>query len=148
MSIKFQPIRDYQSNEVFDTIKNGLFPFVEKVFGWDDSFQKERIRKEYKNEWFQWVIFNGTKVALLCSKPYKQAIHIHLLIVFPDFQSKGIGRKIMEHIQDKARTESRDITLSSFKCNNKAISFYQKLGYEIIEEENDFLSFQLKAIAT
>ena len=148
MSIKFQAISDYQSNEVFYIIKSGLYPFVEKVFGWDDSFQKERIKNEYKSEWFNWVIFNGTKVALLCLKPYEQAIHIHLLIVLPEFQSKGIGRKIMECVHDKAKRENRDITLSSFKCNNKAIKFYQQLGYEIIEEDNDFISFQLKETAT
>jgi len=143
MSIKFKSMDDPYSSEVFEITKAGLFPYVDEVFGWDDDFQKQRMRDDYQAEWFYWAISEGTKIGYVCFKPYDQALHLHLIIIAKPFQGRGYGRKIMSAIHEVARTEERDITLSSFRCNSRAVELYKSFNYEVTEEEEHSILFRL-----
>ena len=80
----------------------------------------------------------------MCFKPYNTAYHIHLLILFPQYQSQGFGQLVMQQITTLAKSEGRNkITLSSFTRNTKAIQFYTRLGYQVTEEDECFVSMAL-----
>lgn len=142
MSITFQQMEDPYSDEVFRLTKSGLFPYVNEVFGWDDEFQKQRMRVDYRPEWFHWVYFTGSRIGYVCFKPYDQALHLHLIVLDHDVIGRGLGKKVMAEIHRIAAEEKRDVTLSSFKCNERAVKMYESLNYEIIEEEEHFLLFR------
>lgn len=144
MNVTFEKVENPYSQEVFELTKTGLFPFVDEVFGWDDDFQKQRMRNDYQSEWFFWAIIEGTRVGYVCFKRYEQAIHLHLIIIDQIHQRKGYGRAIMQAIQSIAFKEKRDVTLSSFKCNELAVKLYKELGYEVEKEEEHFLIFRLQ----
>lgn len=139
MSIIFEQMDDPYSEEVFALTKEGLYPFVDKVFGWDDEFQRQRMRDDYKPEWFYWVYDSGSKVGYVCFKPYEQSLHLHLIVLAERFIGNGLGKKVMEAVHKIAEKESRDVTLSCFKCNKRAVNLYNSLNYEVTEEEHFFL---------
>lgn len=58
---------------------------------------------------------------------------IQNMFVDPDFQCKGIGKTLINHLESYAR----DLGFKSIKLNSSitAINFYRKLGYKIEEEE-------------
>lgn len=143
MNISFRSMDDPYSKEVFEMTKVGLLPFVDEVFGWNDEFQKQRIRDDYKAEWFYWVCYENSKIGYVCFKTYEQALHLHLMLVSTPYLGLGHGKRIMKAIHDIARSEFRDVTLSCFKCNQRAVSLYNSLNYEITEEEEHFLMFRL-----
>ena len=101
------------------------------------------MRENYQPEWFHWIYMESTRVGLICLKPCDQAFHLHWLVIEKDHRSRGYGKKVMCKIHDLARSQRKDITLSSFKCNKRAIKFYQSLNYEIIGEDEHFLFFRL-----
>jgi ribosomal protein S18 acetylase RimI-like enzyme len=51
----------------------------------------------------------------------------------------------MSRIHEKAHQEQRNqVTLSSFRSNIRAISFYQSLGYQIVDDnDEDFVGMAL-----
>ena len=55
------------------------------------------------------------------------------MFVSPEFQGKGVGRKLM----DKAKTLRGRLELAVYKENQKSIDFYKKCGFEFIEERVD-----------
>ncbi|MBL7887730.1 MAG: GNAT family N-acetyltransferase [Flavobacterium sp.] len=60
---------------------------------------------------------------------------IHKLYVLPQIQGKGIGKWVINHIQEialKAGDSALILTVNRF---NKAKDFYQKLGFHIAEEK-------------
>ncbi|EKO3904422.1 GNAT family N-acetyltransferase [Vibrio fluvialis] len=131
--------------QVFATVKQGIFDLVEAVFGWDDEFQRQRLRTDYQWAWFHWIVRSGERVGLICFKPYDNAYHVHLLIIFPHYQNQAIGQSVMEQLATMGQEEQRSaITLSSFASNHAAIRFYQRLGYRITEQEADFVSMALR----
>ena len=66
--------------------------------------------------------------------------------VCPQHQNRKLGYQVMRDIQDLAIKEEREtITLSSFRRNQQAIAFYQRLGYQITDDsEADFVSLALR----
>ena len=62
--------------------------------------------------------------------------HVHNLQVRKDFQRQGIGRKMMEYVEDHAKKLGKKIiTLGVDGNNSRAITLYKKRGYKVFKEE-------------
>ena len=148
--LQFQLVANSEFEELFTCVKQGIFEHVDNVFGWDDEFQLNRLSNDYHPSWFHWVYRDSQKVGLACFKPYDNAYHVHLLIIFPQHQNQNIGQQVMMLIQNKARIEQRNqVTLSSFRGNTRAIQFYEALGYQVVDDsDEDFVSYRLKIKAS
>ncbi|EPX4135734.1 GNAT family N-acetyltransferase [Vibrio vulnificus] len=144
MVIKLESVLESEFESLFSVVKMGLYSHVESVFGWCDDYQKNRLINDYEPSWFYWVYSEQTRVGMLCFKQYSNSYHVHLLVVFPEFQNQRLGQAIMAYVHEKAKNEHRDsITLSSFVRNIKAVSFYERLGYKVIDSDENFLSLSL-----
>ncbi|MEZ9684335.1 GNAT family N-acetyltransferase [Vibrio atlanticus] len=136
-NIQLQLVSNSEFEELFTCVKQGLFIHVDNVFGWDDDFQRQRLINDYHPSWFHWIYSENEKVGLVCFKPYDNAYHIHLLIISPQYQGQSLGKKVMSLIHEKAHQEQRNqVTLSSFRSNTRAISFYQALGHQIVDDSD------------
>ncbi|MEN9586183.1 MAG: hypothetical protein RLZZ616_3189 [Pseudomonadota bacterium] len=141
MEIELAGVPQSEFEQVFATVKQGLFPYVEAVFGWDDEFQRERLTCAYQPHWFSWILQSSERVGLLCCKPYDDALHVHLLIIFPQYQGRQLGAAVMARLHREAEREGKcRVTLFSFTDNQRAIRFYQRLGYKVIEGDQAFVS--------
>ncbi len=145
MNITLQPVLNSEFELLFSVVKTGIYPYVDSVFGWCDDYQKNRLINDYELNWFYWIYANQTRVGMLCFKQYDNSYHVHLLIIFPEFQNQNLGQATMGYVHKIANSEHRDsVTLSSFVNNVKAVKFYERLGYEVIDRDEDFLSLSLK----
>jgi ribosomal protein S18 acetylase RimI-like enzyme len=66
----------------------------------------------------------------------KKQTKIHKIYILPQTQGKGIGKILIDFVENIAK--ENDSTALSLNVNrfNKALHFYQKLGFEIVEEVN------------
>lgn len=65
--------------------------------------------------------------------------YIQLLAVFPEFQSHGLGQKIMRFAEDKIFQRSKNVFLCVSAFNERARTFYERLGYQKTGELENFL---------
>ncbi|MGL1053868.1 GNAT family N-acetyltransferase [Vibrio vulnificus] len=145
MDIQLIQIENDEFESLFSVAKQGLYSHVDAVFGWCDEFQVNRLKNDYEPHWFHWVYINNEQVGLLCFKPYENAFHVHLLIVFPEFQNQQLGGRVMNVVHEMAREQGRShVTLSSFTRNESALRFYKSLGYKVTESDENFLSLSLQ----
>ncbi|OOV13314.1 GNAT family N-acetyltransferase [Flavobacterium sp. LM4] len=64
------------------------------------------------------------------------ATRIHKIYLLPETQGKGIGKKVIEWIEKMAlENHSNSLSLNVNRFNS-ALSFYKKIGFEIIDEVN------------
>jgi ribosomal protein S18 acetylase RimI-like enzyme len=70
---------------------------------------------------------------------------LHLIVIAEKHQNSGKGKNVMRALDDIARAEKRDISLSSFKCNERAVRLYKSLNYEVTDEEEHFIFFKLSS---
>lgn len=61
---------------------------------------------------------------------------IHKIYLLPDTQGRGIGKKVIEEIQILAlENHSKTLSLNVNRFNS-ALTFYEKIGFKIIDEVN------------
>jgi diamine N-acetyltransferase len=66
----------------------------------------------------------------------KDVTRLHKLYLLPSAQGKGVGKKLIDAIVEKAqKNHSTSLSLNVNRFN-KAVSFYKKVGFEIIAEED------------
>ncbi|AWG22355.1 GNAT family N-acetyltransferase [Flavobacterium faecale] len=59
---------------------------------------------------------------------------IHKLYLLPESQGKGVGKLLVEYIEASAAAIHFEALLLNVNRFNKALGFYEKLGFKIIEE--------------
>jgi ribosomal protein S18 acetylase RimI-like enzyme len=58
------------------------------------------------------------------------------IYVLPELHGKGLGKKLIQHIISEIKPKGVSILELNVNRNNKAISFYKKLGFIITKEVN------------
>lgn len=138
-NLELIPFQKQELDEAFNLYKSSLHQVIENVFGWNDSFQRNRFETQYKLEWFNWIEMESKRIGYICYFKSEAELHISLLIIFNEFQSKGYGRIIMNKIEQYAFKQNKKVTLSSFKENVGAVKFYKSMGYLVTNEDEHFL---------
>jgi len=116
------------SEEVPETKKFlGLF----LTTGWNDSYKLSETELEFaiRNSWYTYSAYNGHKLVGFGRLISDGIIHALILdlIILPEYQNQGLGKKILERLVDKCKEHQiRDIQLFSVK--NKS-EFYEKSGF-------------------
>lgn len=145
MDIKLVQVKADEFDSLFSVVKQAIYAHVDAVFGWNDDAQRKRLMYDYEPNWFNWIYQEGQRVGMLCFKPYDNALHVHLLVVFPEFQNQKLGEKVMNYVHHQAYLQGRGcITLSSFVRNEPAVRFYKSLGYRVIGSDGNFYSLSLQ----
>jgi GNAT superfamily N-acetyltransferase len=87
---------------------------------------------------FAFFIRNGQEVlAGLSGWTWAEACEIQSLWVHPDWRGQGYGRKLLESAEQEARSHGcHVIMLTSYSF--QAPVFYQKCGYQLAWQLNDF----------
>ncbi|MNF34144.1 Acetyltransferase (GNAT) family protein [compost metagenome] len=105
----------------------------------NDKYHLKRI--EYHFEDAKIILLNENPIGLLKVNENKSGFEIIQIQIDPEFQGKGIGKKMIQSIIDKASSLNLPVELSVLK-NNKAKQLYISLGFKIINENED--SFIMK----
>jgi ribosomal protein S18 acetylase RimI-like enzyme len=143
MKLHLIPFKQADLVSAYDLYKKELHGVISSAFGWDEVFQKNRFTEKYHLEWFYWIEAENVIVGYVCFNHQDKDLHISLLIIDEQFQGKGIGKKAMIMLNSLAYEKNLKVTLSSFKSNQNAISFYQTLGFKIIRQDEHFFDFEL-----
>jgi len=66
----------------------------------------------------------------------KGAFKLHKLYVLPSTQGKNVGKSLMDVVEEECKASGGKTLLLNVNRFNKAKTFYEKLGFNIIKEEN------------
>ncbi len=118
--------------------KNALQEYLEMLWGWNEKAQENFHRKHYQKEHFQVIELQNEPIGYLEIEPFQEHIFLANLMILQKFQGKGIGKNIMH---DLIKNNSK-IVLEVLKVNQRAIQFYEGLGFWIVEDLE--VSFRMK----
>lgn len=128
----------------YEKFKEGLYSVSVEAFGWDENSQRDRFMKAYRPEWFYYLEYDSKKIGYLCFQSEAHELHVHLLIVFKEFQGRGFGKSAMSLVSKIASTNQADIVLEVLKNNTQAVELYKKLGYTISHQDKYFFKMMLR----
>lgn len=127
-----------QKETWIDTYPNGEYGItVEDILTKDfDSGKKiELLKEQFRNKKLRvWVALDGEKiVGFSRAKKAELKNDFSVIYILPQYQRMGIGKQLANAVFEWLR-ESKTIVVEVVKYNNKAISFYKKLGFGSPEE--------------
>ena len=115
---------------------------MEKIWSWNDQFQKKIHKTNFTASDTKIIEQNGKEVGYIVLKETIDEIYIENLLIENEFQNLGIGKAIMEKIIERANSEEKLIRLQVFKINIKAQKFYQNLGFEKNSETENHIGMK------
>ena len=140
--LKFRKAQATDSEFVF-TVKRAAFrEYVEQIWGWDDTYQRDLHNRRFASQDIRIIQFHGTDVGFLSTSTNSDTFKVDQIYLLPDYQGKGIGAACMRNIIDDANREQKPVTLQVLKINTRATAFYQRLGFTIVDK--NATHFQMK----
>ena len=94
----------------------------------------EEIRKDFENQLFLKAVIEGKIVGSVRAYEEDGICHIGRLFVHPEYQNRGIGKKLMKRIENHFSSSDK-YSLFTGKRSKKNIYFYESQGYKRVKEE-------------
>ena len=80
---------------------------------------------------------------IIASKKGSANVHIHKFMVSKTYRSQGLGRQLLLFLCDRCAAEKVEtLTLKVYKHNQRAISFYEKYGFERVLIAHDLVEMR------
>jgi ribosomal protein S18 acetylase RimI-like enzyme len=71
----------------------------------------------------------------------EKCTRLHKIYLLPETQGKGLGKLLLDKIMALAKENHSDTLSLNVNRFNKAVAFYKKIGFEIIQEIDVELEF-------
>lgn len=138
MIFNLRKATDEDLDLTFKIKQNALQEYLEMLWGWNEKAQQDFHKKGFKKEHFQVIEHENQPIGYLETLPFEDHIFLANLMILQPFQGKGLGKIIM---QDLIKNNPK-IVLEVLQINQRAITFYQGLNFEIVE--NLEVSYRMK----
>jgi GNAT superfamily N-acetyltransferase len=107
----------------------------------DELYTTDKITKQIaeKQQTFLLLTEDGQPVAFAAYSPREEDAEIyklHKLYCLPVTQGKGYGKVLINAVADKTKEAGKNTLDLNVNRYNKAKSFYEKMGFEIVYEED------------
>ena len=140
--LKFRKAQATDSEFVFTVKKAAFREYVEQIWGWDDSYQRDLHNRRFASQDIRIIQFHGADVGFLSTRNTPDTFNVDQIYILPEYQRKGIGAACMKRIIDDANREQKPVTLQVLKINPRATAFYQRLGFTVVDK--NATHFQMK----
>lgn len=124
--------KDYKAHEL--KFPNPRDPFVEQIL---ESQYKAQVKyyENFGDNYVQWIIYaDSEKIGRFIEIREENNLHLADMIIKPEFRNRGIAKQILTETIDSAIKNYESITCNVDK-NHTIITYYKKLGFEIIKDE-------------
>ncbi len=123
MDIIYTDKRDYSTGDL-----QALFQSVD----WLSANYPERLKKALDHCETVYTAWCGDRLVGLINAidDSELTAYVHYLCVDPQFQGKGIGKKLLEHIREKYKDYLYIILIAE---NEPLIKYYRQNGFELME---------------
>jgi len=144
--LQYRPGRKEDLDEIFRLVRRAIENMERNgIRQWDEQYPARADLENDIEKNTLYVAVEGDKIIAIyvlnreCDEEYRRcrwhspdesAIILHRLCVSPEYQNKGVGTKLLLHIEEQARSMGyRSIRLDAFSENPYALKLYEKNGY-------------------
>jgi GNAT superfamily N-acetyltransferase len=99
---------------------------------------KEELQEEMKSIIFFGWEEEGKLVGVMGFQPVKDVTLIRHAYVLPNYQGKGIGTRLLNHL--KLMTKTKELLVGTWADAVWAIDFYQKHGFRLMPNKDKLLN--------
>ncbi len=119
-----------------------LREYVEKTWGWDEERQRRLFAESFDANNGEIIVIGGADAGYLWTAEREMETILVSIRILPEYQNRGIGKKIIEDVLVKSK---KPVRLQVLKIN-PAQNLYKRLGFETIGETETHFLMQTKLI--
>ena len=102
----------------------------ERQFGpWDEEEQDEYFNADWSSATYEIVLCDAVPCGYVCIEDREDNIHVHELVLLPEFQGQGIGSSLLRQLMERASRRRVPVRLGTFRAN-RALNLYRRLGFQ------------------
>lgn len=127
------------AREIWPVAYDGIVPPEQLAYMLDLIYNNDALRNQMLNQQhtFLMVEQDGEPIAFAAYSTVEPGISkLHKIYVHQKTQGQGIGKQLVDHIVGQLQTQNIHTLRLNVNRQNKARFFYEKLGFEIIKEED------------
>lgn len=123
---------------LFQLFRETMQDYIDQAWGWEELLQQEGFRTSLPAKDFQ--ILQNDSLSVGCYHLTENADHLLLdiIMVDPQWQGMGYGRRMMEQVQQISLALQRPIRLRVLQTN-PAVGFHKKLGFSELTRDQHSL---------
>lgn len=123
----------------------GMKWYIEKIYGWDESVQREKTIDELNKSIDDMNIIrvDNCDVGVTTFHKNKEYYCIGLTLIHPDYQGKGLATDILSKYIECAKEDNKEIVIKTYKYN-PARRLYERLGFKVYDEDNTHVYMNIK----
>lgn len=119
---------------IYHIKKSSVISYVEKIWGWDEEFQRNDFERDFSNiEQFSVIKVDEKICGFVQIYEHDNTIELVEIHLIPEKQGNGIGSNIIQKLLERAKNENKTFRLGCFKENIRAKKLYLKLGFVLTE---------------
>ena len=126
----------------YEVKRAAMREYVELVWGWDEDQQWQLHDRWFREQDFQVITLDGEDVGILSVAMRPDCLFVNQLYVLPEHQGRGIGRKCMLSVMERAKSLGLPVRLQVMKVNPRAVAFYQRVGFTTTGETTTHVLMQ------
>jgi ribosomal protein S18 acetylase RimI-like enzyme len=102
---------------------------VQRQYGaWDDDQQDGFFESSWEARPHEIILSGGEPCGYVCVQDCPDQVHLHELVLRPDFQGQGIGSTVLERVMEHARARGVPVRLRT-SLANRAAGLYRRMGF-------------------
>ncbi|HEX4923564.1 MAG TPA: GNAT family N-acetyltransferase [Bdellovibrionales bacterium] len=110
-----------------------LRPYVEQVFGWDQTEQDRLFDEKFDPRELQVILADQRPAGLLQLEEWPHELFLANLLIAPELQRRGLGGKILKDLLTRAQLINKTVALTVLRPN-PARRFYERHGFRVSGE--------------
>jgi putative acetyltransferase len=130
----------------YEIRKNAMFEYISESKGWDEEYEIKNHKLDFNTDVMRIIEVDSKPAGVIESVVEDGNINVHGIYILKEFQNFKIGSRVMKEIIHTADAEKKSILLQVLKVNTKAKEFYEKHGFEIMNENENYFKMIYKPV--
>lgn len=134
MTYAYRNSEEVDREAIYQLYRLVMRGFISEIWGWDERWQQADFSKHFDFHGITLAFDEDSLIGYSHTESRGDQLFIRMIVVHPDLQRKGIGRRLLRAVIESAEEQSKRVGLEVFKINNVARAFYERHGF-IVECE-------------
>jgi len=141
-NIRYRPAQenDYEFCRILH--HQGMKPYVEPLWGWNDDFQNPRYAKLWQPIRIKIIQYDGKDVGYFETSAVDSAVKLVNIFVIEELRGQGIGGQVVLDFINQYKAVTPKLILNVL-WNNPAKHLYERLGFKFVLKEDQILKYEL-----
>jgi ribosomal protein S18 acetylase RimI-like enzyme len=123
------------------------------AWGWNDAQKDAFLKLQFKAQQYSYATMytpEDSRLIMLDNKPIGRMIVVRSdeeirladIAILPEYFNDGIGTFLIKHLLTEAAQAAKPVGLRVYKSNERAVRFYERLGFIVAGEDELAFSMQ------